>query len=81
MMTLIIIIVILLVIICVLSINDFEDSAVFLLSLLCTITMSVVICVYKNTIFPIDVYRGNTTLEITYKDGIAIDSTVVWKNK
>ena len=27
----------------------------------------------------IDVYRGNTTLEITYKDGVAIDSTVVWK--
>lgn len=39
------------------------------------------ICVHKNTVFPIDVYRGNTTLEITYKDGVAIDSTVVWKNK
>lgn len=30
-------------------------------------------------ITPIDVYRGRTTLEITYKDSIAIDSTVVWK--
>ena len=29
----------------------------------------------------IDVYRGNTTLKITYKDGVPIDSTVVWKNK
>ena len=29
----------------------------------------------------IDVYRGNTTLEITYKDGVAIDSTIVFKNK
>ena len=29
----------------------------------------------------IDVYRGKTTLEITYKDGVAIDSTVVFKNK
>jgi hypothetical protein len=27
----------------------------------------------------IDVYRGNTTLEITYKDSIPIDSIVVWK--
>lgn len=27
----------------------------------------------------IDVYKGNTTLEITYKNGIPIDSTVVWK--
>lgn len=29
----------------------------------------------------IDVYRGNTTLEITYKDSVAIDSVVVFKNK
>lgn len=27
----------------------------------------------------IDVYKGKTTLEVTYKDGIAIDSTVVFK--
>ena len=27
----------------------------------------------------IDVYRGRTTLEITYKDSIPIDSTVVFK--
>ena len=26
-----------------------------------------------------DVYQGNTTLEITYRDGVAIDSTVVFK--
>lgn len=29
----------------------------------------------------IDVYRGDTTLEITYKDSIAVDSVVVFKNK
>lgn len=28
-----------------------------------------------------DVYRGRTTLEITYKDSVAIDSVVVFKNK
>ena len=27
----------------------------------------------------LDVYRGKTTLEITYKDSVAIDSVVVWK--
>ena len=27
-----------------------------------------------------DVYRGKTTLEITYKDKVHVDSTVVWKN-
>ena len=32
-------------------------------------------------ITPIDVYRGKTTLEITYKDSIAIDSVVVWKKE
>lgn len=28
-----------------------------------------------------DVYRGKTTLEITYKDGVPVDSVVVFKNK
>lgn len=27
----------------------------------------------------LDVYRGKTELEITYKDSVAIDSTVVYK--
>ena len=27
----------------------------------------------------LDVYRGKTTLEITYRDSVAIDSTVVYK--
>lgn len=30
---------------------------------------------------PMDVYQGKTTLEITYKDGIPIDSVVVFKDK
>ena len=29
----------------------------------------------------LDVYRGKTTLEITYRDSVAIDSTVVYKMK
>ena len=33
------------------------------------------------SITPMDVYRGKTTLEITYRDSIAIDSTVVWKEE
>lgn len=27
----------------------------------------------------LDIYRGKTTLEITYRDSVAIDSTVVYK--
>ena len=30
---------------------------------------------------PIDVYRGNTALEITYKDSVPVDSVVIWKGK
>lgn len=33
------------------------------------------------TIPSIEVYRGNTTLQITYKEDTPIDSVVVWKNK
>ena len=29
----------------------------------------------------IDVYKGKTALEITYKDSVAIDSVVVFKKK
>ena len=29
----------------------------------------------------LDVYRGNTTLEITYRDGMPVDSVVVFKQK
>lgn len=36
---------------------------------------------YLNKPKAMDVYRGKTTLEITYKDRVPIDSTVVWKNK
>ena len=29
----------------------------------------------------LDVYRGKTTLEVTYRDSVAIDSVVVFKTK
>lgn len=35
---------------------------------------------YYNEPPAIEVYRGNTTLEITYKDGVPIDSVVVYKS-
>lgn len=34
-----------------------------------------------DEIQPIDVYRGKTTLEITYRDSVAVDSVVVYKMK
>ena len=29
----------------------------------------------------LDVYRGKTTLEITYRDSVAVDSVVIYKTK
>lgn len=48
-------------------------------------TSVVVICfihsIDKNNPTAIDVYRDRTTLEITYRDGVPVDSTVVFKQK
>ena len=35
----------------------------------------------ENTPTTLDVYRGKTTLEITYRDSVAVDSVVVYKMK
>ncbi len=37
--------------------------------------------IYSLSIQPIDVYRGKTTLQVTYEDSIPIDSVVIYKNK
>ena len=36
---------------------------------------------YEKNPSAMDVYQGKTTLEITYKDGVAIDSVVVFKDE
>ena len=43
----------------------------------------VAFCIFNDSKYPtpLDVYRGKTTLEITYRDSVAIDSVVVFKNK
>ena len=50
----------------------------FVIILLC---ISLIFYSTKSSRTPkaIDVYRGKTTLEITYRDSVAIDSTVVYK--
>lgn len=44
-------------------------------------TICVCISIMVSTPQAIDVYRNKTTLEITYKDSIPIDSVVVFKDK
>ena len=36
---------------------------------------------YEKNPSAMDVYQGRTTLEITYKDNVPVDSVVVFKNK
>ena len=45
------------------------------------ITLCIVLLIDWSTPSAMDVYQGKTTLEITYKDSVAIDSVVVFKNK
>lgn len=45
------------------------------------ISFSVVLIAYFHTPTAMDVYRDKTTLEITYRDSVAVDSVVVWKEK
>lgn len=49
----------------------------------CIITFISCIAMIKfgRTPKAIDVYQGKTTLEITYRDNVPIDSVVVFKNK
>ena len=35
----------------------------------------------ETTPTALDVYRGKTTLEITYRDSVAVDSVVIYKMK
>ena len=62
-----------------------DDLWMIVVGGLCMIAMGASFAVLHNTITPmpsaIDVYRGKTTLEITYRDSVAIDSTVVYKVK
>jgi len=56
----------------------------FIVGMLSGVLIStILLLIFSDNKYPtaIDVYRGKTTLEITYKDSIAIDSVVVFKNK
>lgn len=57
---------------------DFVGFALIASIVLAFIVLVATLCLKDNP-KAIDVYRGATTLEITYRNGIPIDSTVVWK--
>jgi hypothetical protein len=66
-----------------LGIRDRESSiGIFVLATAGTALIAIFafLIVESSKIKPIDVYQGKTTLEITYKDGMPIDSVVVFKD-
>ena len=68
----------------IIAFDDECDSRVFGITIsLCIfivcIFILVQIIIQEQTPTAMDVYQGKTTLEITCKDGVPVDSTVVWK--
>ena len=57
---------------------DFVGFTLITSIVLAFIILVATLCLKDNP-KAMDVYRGSTTLEITYRNGIPIDSTVVWK--
>lgn len=59
-----------------------ENSGIFSGTLLvCIGTVLITTSCYETNPSAMDVYQGKTTLEITCKDGIPVDSVVVFKDK
>ena len=65
------------------AVREEDSSSYLVLGFLAGYILSVPIWEYgrKDKPSAIDVYKGKTTLEITYRDSIPVDSTVVFKNK
>ena len=65
----------------------FDDTDIKIISWLCAIICSIIFTIvlidYISKYEPtaLDVYQGKTTLEITYRDSIPIDTIVVFKEE
>ena len=62
-------------------VSDEHPGIYFGTMLTCVGSMLIVTSRYETKPSAMDVYRGKTTLEITYKDSVAVDSIVVFKDK
>ena len=66
------------------SISDkatYDNTPIFFITIILNIIITFCLIINLRKPKAINVYQGITTLEITYKDSIPIDSVVVWKNK
>lgn len=60
--------------------NNYYWSVITTISII-TLLSIILSFIDKTKPTAIDVYRNKTTIEVTYRNGIAIDSTVVFKDK
>lgn len=70
-------------IICSCSENIYHRILYWFCTIICCVLLTIVIIthIYKTEPTALDVYEGKTTLEITYRDSIPVDSVVVWKDE
>ena len=63
--------------------KDIDKIISCLCAIICGIIFTIVLIDYNSKDNPtaLDVYEGKTTLEITYRDSIPVDSTVVYKDE
>ena len=66
--------------------NEILEDTDFTRTILCVFTGCSMIAMFLIIAYlckpkAIDVYRDKTTLEITYKNNVPIDTVVVWKGK
>lgn len=75
----IIAIALILVVICIST--EFDNNQFPLSGIIGFLSLVILFIIVYNRPQAIDVYKGKTTLEITYRDSIPVDSTVIFKNK
>ena len=67
----------------IIGVSDDDNESTFatsvIISIIIFLVIIIIVCSGYNEPKAIDVYQGKTTLEITYKNDIPIDSVVVFK--
>lgn len=61
--------------------DDYDSRGFGIASSFFTLIVFILILIQIQRPTAMNVYQGKTTLEITYKDGVPVDSVVVWKSK
>lgn len=58
--------------------GEWDGSRFSITSFFLSFTSCILLFIHLMGPTAIDVYKGKTTLEITYRNGVPVDSTVVW---